>query len=360
MDAPYSIGDLARRTGLSVRTIRFYADAGVVPPTDRSAAGYRRYDADAVARLELVRTLRELGLDLSTIRRVVDRRLSLAEVAAAHAEALDVQIRTLHAQRSVLSLIAARSADPTEVPLMHRLARLSAAERERLVTTFVDETFGDLDANPDFVAMMRAALPELPDDPSPEQLDDWVALAELIQDPRFRASARRAAEYQAAQRADGDRTGLHGALTEEVRTLVEEALAAGVEPDSPAAGPIVDQLVARYAAEFGAADDPAYRASLVTRVEVGGDPYAERYFQLLARLNGWPEFPSLQPVVRWLPAALLALPTSARDSSFLLSSDLPTSEQPVGPWATMRGDRSEWAGGRGSGSGPPPLGSRGP
>ena len=40
-DTLYSIGDLARRTGLSVRTIRFYSDRGLLPPTSRSPAGYR-------------------------------------------------------------------------------------------------------------------------------------------------------------------------------------------------------------------------------------------------------------------------------------------------------------------------------
>ena len=67
-DTLYSIGELARRTGLTVKAIRFYSDRGIVPPTDRSPAGYRRYGIDAVARLDLVRTLRDLGLDLPTIR----------------------------------------------------------------------------------------------------------------------------------------------------------------------------------------------------------------------------------------------------------------------------------------------------
>ncbi|WP_240801818.1 MerR family DNA-binding transcriptional regulator [Streptomyces sp. A1136] len=40
-DALYSIGELSRRTGLTVKTIRFYSDKGIVPPTDRSPAGYR-------------------------------------------------------------------------------------------------------------------------------------------------------------------------------------------------------------------------------------------------------------------------------------------------------------------------------
>jgi DNA-binding transcriptional MerR regulator len=45
-----SIGDLARRTGLSVKTIRWYSDQGLVPPAGRSAAGYRLYDVEALAR----------------------------------------------------------------------------------------------------------------------------------------------------------------------------------------------------------------------------------------------------------------------------------------------------------------------
>jgi DNA-binding transcriptional MerR regulator len=89
----YSIGELSRRTGLPVRTIRFYSDSGLVAPTTRSPAGYRLYDLDALLRLELLRTLRELGMDLPTIQRVLDRELSVAEVAAAHADAMDVQIR---------------------------------------------------------------------------------------------------------------------------------------------------------------------------------------------------------------------------------------------------------------------------
>ena len=71
MTALLSIGELATRTGLPVRTIRFYSDSGVVPPADRTEAGYRLYGPDALARLGLVRTLRDLGIDLATIRRVL-------------------------------------------------------------------------------------------------------------------------------------------------------------------------------------------------------------------------------------------------------------------------------------------------
>ncbi|WP_031070911.1 MerR family transcriptional regulator [Streptomyces sp. NRRL WC-3742] len=303
-DHLYSIGDLARRTGLTVKTIRFYADTGLVPPTDRTPTGYRLYDLHALARLDLVRTLRELGLDLPAVRRVLDRETPLAEVAAAHAEALDVQIRTLRLRRAVLLAVAQRSSTPEEMRLMHKLAKLSDAERRRLIEDFIDEAFGGLDANPEFVAMMRGAMPELPDEPRAEQVEAWVELGELVQDADFRASIRRMAEHQAAERADGDPGGLHHALTDTVRTVVGEALAAGVSPTSPAATPIVDTLTAAYAETFQRPDDAALRTWLLGRLETANDPRAERYWHLLATINGWPVPESLADVFQWFTEAL--------------------------------------------------------
>ncbi|MWA01383.1 hypothetical protein F8568_013510 [Actinomadura sp. LD22] len=57
--------------------------------------------------------------------------------------------------------------------------------------------------NPGFAAKMRAALPELPDAPSPGQVEAWVELAELVGDPGFRAAVRRMAEFQAEESARG-------------------------------------------------------------------------------------------------------------------------------------------------------------
>ena len=52
---------------------------------------------------------------------------------------------------------------------MHRLTQLSGEERRRLIDDFMDGTFGTVDAGPAAVAMVRAATPDLPDDPSSEQ-----------------------------------------------------------------------------------------------------------------------------------------------------------------------------------------------
>jgi DNA-binding transcriptional MerR regulator len=289
-----SIGELSARTGLPVRTIRFYSDAGVVPPADRTDAGYRLYGPDALARLGLVRTLRDLGVDLATIRRVLDRELSVADVAAAHAAAVDAQIRVLRVQKAVLQAVARRGADPKELLTMHRLAQLSDSERRRIVSDFLDHVFDGLAIDPAFEARMRSAAPALPDDPAPEQVDAWIELAELVQDADFRARIRSMSERQASSPPVGD--------MRETASLVASragaALAAGVEPGSAEAEAVVAELLPAFG--------DVSREQLADRLAAGTDARAERYWQLLAIINGWPPVPTTVPSWEWFVAALRA------------------------------------------------------
>lgn len=160
-----TIGQLSRRTGLPVRTIRYWSDIGALPPAGRSAGGYRLYDAAGVARLELVRTLRELGPGLDAVRRVLSGESGIADVAATHVAALDAQIRSLRLNRDVLSAVAKRAAGAEETALMNRLARLSTAERNRIIEGFTDEVFGGLDTAPGVQERVRRTVVELPDRP---------------------------------------------------------------------------------------------------------------------------------------------------------------------------------------------------
>ena len=303
-DTLYPIGDLARRTGLTVGTIRFYSDCGIVAPAGRSRAGYRLYDVDAVARLDLVRTLRDLGVGLSTIRKVVNRELSLPAVAEAHVEALDVQIRTLRLRRAVLTAVARRGSTPKEMDLMHKLARLSEDERQRLIGDFLDSVFGELDTESPFAGIRRSMTPELPDDPEAEQVQAWVELAELSQDPDFRASMRRMAEDEAAERGQDNTPVPRRGLVAVVRDQASPALAARIEPASPQAAPIVAALTAHYAHILGRPEDARLQRQLLARLESVNDPRRERYLTLLTVVNGWPTLESLTPVLDWSIQAL--------------------------------------------------------
>jgi DNA-binding transcriptional MerR regulator len=63
--APLKIGELARRTGLSVRTIRFYEQVGLLTPAARTEGGHRSYATADVAQLQRINSLRRLGLTLA-------------------------------------------------------------------------------------------------------------------------------------------------------------------------------------------------------------------------------------------------------------------------------------------------------
>ncbi len=300
----YSIGELAQRTGLTVKTIRFYSDRGIVAPADRTHAGYRRYAPDAVARLALVRTLRELGLGLDTIRRVVDQELTLSEVAAEHAAALDVQISILRLRRAVLTAAAKRRPTPKEMELMHQLATLSEAERRRLIDDFLDTVFGGLHRSSHHAAARRSMTPELSDTPTDEQVRAWVELAELSLDPDFRASVRRLAEDHVAGLPDSAPTPPRPDMVAVARDLVGPAVACGISPDSPQADPVVAALTAHCALAHGRPDDAELHRWLLHRLEAASDPRRDQYLQLLALINDWPAPERLAPVIDWSVTAL--------------------------------------------------------
>jgi len=71
MAARWKIGDLARRSGVTAKAIRYYEAQGLLPPPRRSPAGYRLYDEEALAHLGFVLRAKALGLSLQEIREVL-------------------------------------------------------------------------------------------------------------------------------------------------------------------------------------------------------------------------------------------------------------------------------------------------
>ncbi|MDX2524668.1 helix-turn-helix domain-containing protein [Streptomyces europaeiscabiei] len=289
-----TIGRLAHRTGLPVRTLRFWSDEGAVPPVGRSAGGYRLYDTESVARVELVRTLRELGLGLDDVCRVLSGRTTVAGVADAHVAALDAQIRSLKVSRAVLSTVAKRGSTVEETALMNRLARLSAAERKQIIDEFKEEVFGGLD-DPRLRDRMRAFSIDLPDDPTPEQVDAWIELAELVRDPEFRARLRTWMELNTPVPGQGRPPGASIWWARQIVQTVAEVRKGGVAPEGPAAAEVLSEL-------FGDAD----RAAVLRSLEAGIEAGAEHYRRLVARVRGQNSSPDATEELEWLARALRA------------------------------------------------------
>ncbi|SNR61113.1 MerR family transcriptional regulator [Blastococcus mobilis] len=88
------IGQVAERTGLSLRTIRFYEENGLVRPTTRTGGGFRLYSEDDVARLGVIKRMKPLGFTLGEMQELLTL---LADLAAAPGDAaLTDRLRMFH------------------------------------------------------------------------------------------------------------------------------------------------------------------------------------------------------------------------------------------------------------------------
>lgn len=127
-----TIGRVAAGAGVNVETIRYYERLGLLPEAPRSAAGYRLYGPDAVARLRFIKRAQELGFQLAEIAELLELRVEHGDACAAvEARALakidlvNKKIESLQRMREVLAdLVAACEArEPTaECPILETLS----------------------------------------------------------------------------------------------------------------------------------------------------------------------------------------------------------------------------------------------
>lgn len=120
------IGELAERSGVAARTVRFYEDHGLLAPPGRTESGYREYDYETVDRLVFVKSAKSLGLTLDEIGSVL-RSADTGEQPCQRVQAivtdksrsLDTQIAQLQALRGRLSrLDPAASTRATICPMI--------------------------------------------------------------------------------------------------------------------------------------------------------------------------------------------------------------------------------------------------
>ena len=89
------IGQVAERTGLSLRTIRFYEEEGLVVPTSRTEGGFRLYSDEDVARLEVIKRMKPLGFAIEEMRELLALLADLDSGTGERAQLLD-RLRMFH------------------------------------------------------------------------------------------------------------------------------------------------------------------------------------------------------------------------------------------------------------------------
>lgn len=98
----WAIGELARLTGTTSRTLRYYGEIGLLPAARTGGGGQRYYDQDGLVRLQRILLLRELGMGLQEIGGVLDGEQDPVAALRGHLELLDRRQERLARQRAAV------------------------------------------------------------------------------------------------------------------------------------------------------------------------------------------------------------------------------------------------------------------
>lgn len=121
----YQIGEVAERTGVTQRTLRFYEERGLITPTARLEGGFRLYSENDIERVDLIKKLQELlGLSLAEIKEMVD-----AEQLRAQIRATFRPDRELPARRDRVQLVIDATRRQLEI-VEHKSQQLSEMHEE--------------------------------------------------------------------------------------------------------------------------------------------------------------------------------------------------------------------------------------
>lgn len=97
----YTIEQVATRTGLTRRTLRYYEEVGLLPPTERTEGNYRQYSEADIRRIEHIKKLRDLlGFSLNDIREMLEADDERGQIKEAYQHATEVEAKLAQLDRS--------------------------------------------------------------------------------------------------------------------------------------------------------------------------------------------------------------------------------------------------------------------
>ncbi|MFE6975036.1 MerR family transcriptional regulator [Streptomyces sp. NPDC057682] len=285
-DGLCSIGELAERAGLTVKTVRFYSDRGLLPEAARSAGGHRRYGPEALGRLRLLRSLRALGLPVREVHRVLDEEDAgervLEDAVAGQLSELGSQLTALRWREAGLRLVL--ECPPGE--RADRLRLIGAVASPPSTAALARFWRGWLPARMPAAAtaaFLDAAVPAPPDDPAPSQVLAFARLYALVTRP---CTGGEVCQPQAHTAAGPRGPAVLYAGLAQAYELAGGPLRRGA---APYAGEELDCFVDAYASAYGGRDTPDFRRVLLS--QLAGDPRIDRYWELVTEVISPPDGP---------------------------------------------------------------------
>jgi DNA-binding transcriptional MerR regulator len=306
-DQLLTIGELARSSGVPIKTIRHYSDLGLLPPARVTAARYRLYDRMALADLETIRLFRSLEFSLDAIAAIIGRSRPVRESLRLQLDAVESALRRLRRTRAVLARALEIGSDDELRAVVGRLqsiAALDAAERGAIMRAAMESHLHGTPVDEAWRAQLwDAAFKGLPDELSDAQWQALFELMDLVHDQGFGAhlAAMGKRHWRHGRAAPSDRS------KRELAKLIADAARAHDEHEdwsTPRARRVV-QLYLRWSGRQTGKSPTGAHARWLLREAARHDPREERFWELVGIVRGWPPGPSSQTrAFRWLLKAM--------------------------------------------------------
>jgi DNA-binding transcriptional MerR regulator len=295
-DRLFSIGELAKRSGVPVKTIRHYADEGVLPPSALTDAGYRMYSQEDARRLGIVRSLRALGFSLPAIVSMLDGTHDPAAVAELQLDLVETQLQALERQRTILRSAAALQ-DRGEVlrclETAYAAASLGAAERANRLAQWLSRVAGSSEAEDLGPAKIRSmVLDDLPAELTETQLAAWIRLSALLDDGGLLETLAGQHEPFGSDVTAEARAAFGSQMTSLYGRLYP-LVAQRARPGDARVRALVGEWVGVFAEVLGRAGDPAFANWLLAFATRTNDPRIEGFWKDVATLRGLPAMPPM-------------------------------------------------------------------
>ena len=298
----YSIGEVAKQASVSVQTLRHYDKLGLLKPSQISEAGYRYYSERDCAHLKLIRTLRDVGFDLKTIAKLLEHQSEPREILRLQRAAIDEQIESLRRQQIILKAVEQSKEDDSLLSRLQRLkvlAQLDKLEREAFLAKHLAKPKVSTTQSE---AIWKAAVLDLPESMTEEQLEVWLELAELAASKRFQALLVQ--QWEPLEGKDTEALGEWHTLQGEVMARAIQAIEQNLDSQSDIAQSVLDDWIKGFAKVLGKVPDAEFQRWMYEYFSGAQDERMERYWQLIAKLKDMPFSPERSAALRWLLESL--------------------------------------------------------
>lgn len=308
----YTIGEVAKLTGVPIKTIRYYTDINLLPATHRTEARFRLFSTEDIWQLQLIRVLRQLAFSLEEIRAIIGGNLPVSTAIDWQLEAIAHRIHQLQHIREVLQQAKEARHHPRQS--LHTLYELGMALSQNAVerSRFVTEKLHALVEQAHLPDEWRQNLLDhftwqSPDTFTTQQIAAWTEIVSILNDPAFAVEALRF-NSSVSHQAIGNMNVAE--YNQQALTLIQQAQSAalrGDSPDSETVQTLTKDWIKLIAESMQRSITPEFLHELSTQVPTFYSERMQHFWTLMATISGREAPPSYKEGFDLLAAGLRSL-----------------------------------------------------